>query len=418
MNKINRIKEIISKNAYGIKTEKGIRPSATKSSLKKGFKRPITNNLIKEHEEYEKTIYFFGNEENNETLVMIDIDVDKKQKKGSSSGAVEFAKHINQNIIPIYFEPSTNGKGIHGYFVLNKSGYSAKKVNQILKRFENYLQKEAIEKKSDIEIVEIKGTLFEIEYKNKKISEVKYGMLGKIPRKIEELLKINTLINIKVLEKSFNIDKKNYNKKGSISEKHISEIELLNIKYYEKIGEEILSKKIIKANKFLITKEDFGIMLMILKFFKKNKNKDNTTPTKRAMNLWKALYKANEIKRGWNHHRWKEMRNILSKEGMIKWIDNRYQIGNKTSRTEGISCKWEISEKMYMYLAKSEKSKQASFVDTKPLLVGVKVSNLIKLEEIMYEFTHKVPILSLISKENIDYIYNKAYSCINNFCTA
>lgn len=417
-NQTKEIKKIISSAAFGIKTSKGIRPSINKNSFKKGFKKPLSNKLLIKHLNYENTIYYYGNEKNGYTLVMIDIDVNKKEKKGTKKGAIEFAKHINSNIFNIYFEESTNGEGIHGYFILDKNGYSPQKINQILKYFQNYLQEESKKTNSDIELVEIKGTLFEVKYNNKKISEVKYGMLGKIPRNINKLFESKINVNAKKIEESFNISKTLKRKNGSISEKKFNKEELNNIKHYEEIGESILKDKKVKAGKFNVIKEDYGIAIMILKFLKENKNLDNTVPTKRVASLWKALYKANDIKRAWNHHRFAEIRNTLSQLGMIKWIDNRYQIGSKVDKTQGIACKWEISEKMYMYLQKLLKSKQASFVDTSPLGQEIIAFNNNELEEIMYEFAYKIPILSLILRENSDLMHKKAYNYIDaGFCS-
>ena len=52
---------------------------------------------------------------------MIDIDCLKCLGLGSKEGAHEFAIHLKEEFFcDLYFEPSTNGNGVHGYFVLHK----------------------------------------------------------------------------------------------------------------------------------------------------------------------------------------------------------------------------------------------------------------------------------------------------------
>lgn len=427
MNEIREIKKLISEKAYGIKTDKGIRPSATKHYLKNGFVRPPSNRIIKKHTENNETVYFYGSE-NDETIVMIDIDVNKKNKKGSKKGAIEFAEHIDKNMFKTYIEPSTNGEGIHSYFILDKKGYKADQVNIILKQLQNWLQEEAKKINADIELVEVKGTLFEIKYKNKKITEIKYGMLGKIPRNIKQIINNKNLIKIEDIKNNFNLEKINKIKNGSIKEKHFNEEHLSNLENYKKIAYELIGSEQIKANKFNITHIDVAIAIMFLKFFKENKNEDGTLPTKRIEKLWKAVYKAGDITRGWNHHRWKGIRDILSKKGLIKWIENKYQITDKRNNVEGIACKWEISDKMYMYIQKSEKEEGSSLMDTRPLkeieLIDKSVSLtdifkelLCKIDKIMFEYAYKVPVLSIILNKNNDLTYETAYSYIKNqFC--
>ena len=63
---------------------------------------------------------------------MIDIDC---HKSGNPESAKAFADWLKDNYFPnLYHEPSTNGKGRHGYFVLFKDGCSDVAVANILKR--------------------------------------------------------------------------------------------------------------------------------------------------------------------------------------------------------------------------------------------------------------------------------------------
>ncbi len=414
---IKFIKSLISKTNYGLKTTEGIRPSLTKKSIKNNFKKTISKKLILDHWFNKQTLYYYGNENENEnfSLIMIDIDVNKKEKKGSFLGAKEFANLLKAKLGNFYTEPSTNGEGIHGYLILDKCKKKSNHVNAILKEFESWLEVEKEKNNANIEMVEIKGTLHEIEYKNKKISNIKFGTLAKIPRNIKEFIKYkNKNIKIHEIEKNFSIKEKSKKKtsSGSISKKHINKEELSKLKEYEKISKKLFGNEEIKAGKFSVLHKDIAIFLMLLNFFNKNKNEDNSMPTKRAMMLWKKLYECeDEVDRAWNHHRWKKIRDLFSEKGLIYWIDNKYYFGDKSIGEKGIACKWEVKKEVYMYLKKPERKKRASLVDTNP-------SKYLKISDIKCLFEYKIPILCFSNHKN-DYLYdlNKVNDYINkNFC--
>src|SRR5437868_3396365 len=111
---------------------------------------------------------------------MIDIDVLKSQQKGTPEGARKFAEHLKKIWPDLYFEPSTNGKGIHCYFTLWKWQVGADCVNKALKRLEKWLRAEARKTNADIELVEVKGTCPVIEYEDRKVKAIKYGTFAKI----------------------------------------------------------------------------------------------------------------------------------------------------------------------------------------------------------------------------------------------
>src|ERR1019366_7955819 len=101
---------------------------------------------FQEHMAGDEPWYFQGEGRQNiaETLVMIDIDCLKCRGLGSKEGAVAFADHLKAVYFPgIWFEPSTNGNGMHGYFVLHKLGVHARDVNAQLRTFEKWLRQES-----------------------------------------------------------------------------------------------------------------------------------------------------------------------------------------------------------------------------------------------------------------------------------
>ena len=121
---------------------------------------------------------------------MIDIDC---HKSGNPESARAFADWLKDNYFPnLYHEPSTNGKGRHGYFVLFKTGCKDVAVANILKRLEKTLKKLlevflAAHPEYQVENVEIKGTPHILTWakgEKRKIETMKSGSLAKIPRDI------------------------------------------------------------------------------------------------------------------------------------------------------------------------------------------------------------------------------------------
>ena len=341
-----------SRIAYGEKTSVGVRPNISKRNIFKNDKilaRKIPRKKIQKHLNGEQTIYYYGSGsvKDQNTLVMIDVDVQKSKKLGSTQGAYDFINHIKLKFPNLYYEPSTNGKGIHAYIILKKENNDAKRINSVLKGFENWCRAESEKIKADIETVEIKGNCPEIIYKNKKPVNIKYGTLAKLPRNINAA-KNSCTISIEKIIDEFYIEYKKEKKIGSCSGKLFSKKDIDHLKQLEMyFNNEIKS---LKANKWRVTSHDFAIALMILLFIYKNPNIDQSIPTERVKELWISLYKSNDIQRNWNHHRWKSIRDHLSQMNLIEWFDNKYSYGNKEKNIKGIACKWKLKEKYVLYV--------------------------------------------------------------------
>lgn len=416
---INWIKEKISGIAYGEKTVSGVRPNVSKKNLIKNnklFVKRLPNYKITDHVKNEKTIYFYGNGKckSEETLVMIDIDINKNNKKGSIKGAIDFVNLLKKEYFPnLYFESSTNGEGIHGYFILKKLSFSANYVNKTLKNFENWIKNIAKSSKADIEDVEIKGLCPEINYHNNKISNIKYGTLAKLPRNIQTFYKENNqYLSIQEIEKQYSCFKINKNKNiGSVSNKLFQKEDLKNLPEYKNIFNKLTNNCKLKARNHVVTDDDFSIALLILFFIKNNPNSDGSIPTERVKQLWKSLYHYHDVNRNWNHHRWKTIRDFLSLNGYINWKDNNYSFGDKKSKKKGIACKWELSQKFLLYvqnaLSRRETKKRASLMDS------IKIIN-IKIKE---NTRYLVPILKCLTTINYENALIKFYSSMEVLCS-
>ena len=114
----------------------------------------LSNDKLRRHFINEDTFYFAGSSWGSETLVMIDIDC--HNGIGTLQGALAYAQFLKDTYFPnLYFEPSTNGKGAHGYFVLQKDGVKPEVVNDLFGQLQAYLRQTIYG--FDIETVEIKG---------------------------------------------------------------------------------------------------------------------------------------------------------------------------------------------------------------------------------------------------------------------
>lgn len=188
---ISWLKGLICPFVYGEKTPDGIFPSVTKQTfvgrwnLSMGLPS-LPNYKLLDHFQGKETLYFFGNgsEQCKNTLVMIDIDVLKSKGLGSPAGAIALSTHLISIWPDMYFEPSTNGKGMHGYFILRKSGVDAQRTNASLKRLERWLRSESLRINADIEQVEVKGACLDITFEGRLVQSVQYGSFAKLPREI------------------------------------------------------------------------------------------------------------------------------------------------------------------------------------------------------------------------------------------
>ena len=416
------LKELICPFVYGEKTPVGVRPSITKEAfigrwnMRLGLPS-LPNYKLLDHFLGNETLYFMahGWEKIKRILVMIDIDVMKAKGLGTPEGARRFAAHLKSIWPDLYFEVSTNGKGIHGYLILWKRGSDANETNAALKRLEAWLRAEARKTNADIEQVEIKGTCLDMTFDGRLLQAVKFGVLAKLPREVTRFSEWQqtTVLRVQDLERSQfdvnenevvaaapdpvkaepemvikwptpNPDAKTKKVKkaivaASVSGKFINEDELAAIPAFERLYREWVGPNDLLARKFRVTAHDFAVTMVLLRHFKAQPNCDKTLPCRRAEELWTGLYHAGDVDRGFCHHRWRRIRDFLSARGHIDWTDHRYEPpcsvkdenGKKAQKKSSrrIACKWGITDQYDHWLelvsvTAALNSGEASFVDT------------------------------------------------------
>jgi hypothetical protein len=356
----------------------------------------LTNQKLANHFSGEDTFYFAGNSWGSETLVMIDVDC---HGVGTLQGAMSYAQFLKDMFFPnLYFEPSTNGNGVHGYFVLDKDGVKPEVVNDLLGQLQTFLRQTT--QGFDIEMVEIKGRCPVIVWGQKRgeVTNYKAGTLAKIPRQADRFVELkNTtkfsvtelrrmiakpmptlvvpIIKMAAIPKPATVKAKVATKvcaskvsipkvrevkaiTGSCSDRVISEEELAKLQgHYLKVAETLLGVHPIKTGRVVATAHDLAITLMLLKWFSGHMNADGSLPWARFKGLWDALYQAKDIDRAFDPKRFAALRNYLSSLGLIEWEDHEYHVGHWVdgAKVGGKACKWKANEKLMEMLHEEEK---------------------------------------------------------------
>ena len=297
------------------------------------------------------TFYFTGSTDSPYTLVMIDIDC---HAKGTYAGAVQCAEFLKNHFFPdLFFEPSTNLNGVHGYFVLKTAGMTPEEINLWESELQAALQ--CFQNKFDIELIEIKGHCHVVEhtdikhgfYSVRRITNVNCGTLAKCPRTVrqrkEEFLDTTVVdpatfvmprnepqVEIHVIEKGA----KTKVTAGSTTGKCIGDWKKLMPLAKQMLG----GCKGRLVGDVRVTPEDVAILLAITNYCTSNMNADGSMPTKRIRGFWDAMWEAGETDRAFIPRRYKATRDFLDAAGAISWKSNHY--------TLGIACKWQLTEDM------------------------------------------------------------------------
>ena len=376
----------------------------------------LSNMNFVDHVTNVATFYFAGAAERKkpQTVVLIDIDC---KKTGTLEGAMAFAEFLREHhFANLYIEPSTHGRGAHGFFVLDKLDTGSAYINNLLlRRLQPWLRQILKEHDFDVEEVEIKGTLPDLVWGKDRLEVTNYksGTLAKLPRlgsaEREEALRNTTRLTVddlarlpvvEAVESSAGLKRAagRVDIGGSISGKAIDDDELDKIDGHYRLVADILleAHELRTAGRTVVTNEDTAIFLLLLKFFSENMNQDGSMPVRRWKRMWQALFESGDINRAFCPQRFKVIRDHLSSLQLLDWKDETYRIGwydDDGKYHKGKSCKWQASEKLMGILEEpaeqvlyQEGEGEASFIRTTLL------SELKSIVRLLPEET-KLPIL-------------------------
>jgi hypothetical protein len=367
------LRKLISPYGYARKEDGLIRRFSNEQLIqfynKSGFMGSPTNDQLRDHFAGEETLYFWADGRKGTPLTISMIDVDC-HKTGDPESAIAFADWLEDNYFPcLYHEPSTNGKGRHGYFVLFKDGFTDIAVSNILKKLEKSLKKLlqyflATHPQYQVENVEIKGTPHLITWAKgarRKIESMKSGFLGKLPREIvsrfDEFQKATVLSFHDIDELEHKADQlvipepkklTIFKGAGSTSTHPISkdEIDAINGPYLD-FAKTWVSEPVGTSSRAMVEAADLAIALPIVKCCSQKRNADGTMPTKRIKRIWDAMFAESEVERAFDYHRWRVIRDLIEKHGGLEIEDRHFYTGFVNEGGEfskGMAAKWRMAD--------------------------------------------------------------------------
>jgi hypothetical protein len=320
-----------------------------------GWFSSLSNEDFDQHRRGEDTFYFFGTPwlKAEYTLVMVDIDVLKSKGLGSPEGALNFVHYLKSTFWPtLYYERSTNDRGIHGYILMRKVEAGAPRVNQAIGQLEKFLRHQADLIGADIELVEVKGKCPEIAYDQYgNITKVKYGTFAKYPRHATlEDLQNTTVIDWEELHRingKYAVPeevKKPTLHVGSCSTSIPDDFVAEHLESCRKAWLNLTGGEIIKGHRYVVAAEDAAVVMLIALWLQEHGTKDHRHSVRTTLAFWTDLQSRGLTDRSPNHHRIKTIRDYLSSRGCVDWLDNKYQPPSEKGAKDGICCKWRLDE--------------------------------------------------------------------------
>ncbi len=328
----------------------------------------------------QETYYFTGNGKIRCREALINIDIDC-HRAGSLDGAIAFAEHLREKYFArLYFETSTHGNGVHGYFVVNKWNLGDRALNRTLKHLDRWLKDLLAQGGWDVENVEVKGQSPEFHWGDDKLELLAYksGQLAKLPREALErsaelmgTTRMSTHELDQLARTTVEVERvrppapeqdpgpsvlsKSKRVRGASRERlTVGSISGLSIP--EELAEQVQGRLLGIAGRFFpakmttgrgraVTRKDMATFLAILRFCGENPNSDGSMPTERVKSLWEGLYRREFTDRGWDHHRYKVLRDWLSQKGYLAWVEVDYIVGREVDGffQKGQSAKWSAS---------------------------------------------------------------------------
>ena len=222
----------------------------------------LDNEDCRDHFESRKTYYFAGSERQQRSLVMVDVDC---KRRGSLAGAMAYCQSLQAVIPGMPSEPSTHGRGGHGYFVLDQGCLPPAMANEMLKDLEKRLRSEIGD--HDIENVEIKGLIPVIRGLRGNVT-VKEGTLAKLPRTLtyEQLknMPVLTIAQLQELVKDVEDEPRERVVRivpGSIAGKHVTPEMLEWLPKYKQLADMLMEHHSlpVSSGRGVATSEDLAI---------------------------------------------------------------------------------------------------------------------------------------------------------------
>jgi hypothetical protein len=348
----SRLRKLISPYSFGWEEPGGVGRYTNEQLIrcynKHGFMGGLNNRDYYAHFAGQTTYYFWadGRTRTPETLACVDIDC---HSRGNPRSAAAFAGWLAENYLPdLYHEPSTHGRGRHGYFVLCKPGLGDRDVVGVLGRLDRAIKKLlrlflATHPHHEVEGVEIMGTPHLMtwgEGVKPRIDSMRSGKLAKIPRQIldrfdefnsttsltfEDIRDLCNRVDAIVIPEPEVPSIAVSARKGSLSDHPVSEQEIAALKGpYLDLARSWIPQAIATSSRAKVDAPDLAIALAVIKSCSTRMNADGSMPTARIKAIWDRMYCNGEVDRAFDYHRWKAVRDLIEVKGGLVMVDRRY----------------------------------------------------------------------------------------------
>jgi len=305
----------------------------------------ITNSLLQAHEQNKATVYTVPAQPNHHGKGMWGIDVDC-HKSGTIEGAKKAAEMLGYYLPGVYTETSTNGKGVHGYVIIDYQDHAQDDTTWIKESYVKFiktLNKKAKQIGIDIELIEAKGLSVNVVRSDNgslNMTDSKQGVLIKTPRDIksavetcvytiEQLEQLTDEIEASIPEEQEIIKTGGSDAGGSnamFTEEDFDRLQPLAQKIYDDNDLDT----VVLSNRVKVSVEDITAMLLTLLFCKKHPRKEHANgalPCTRLRKLWAIMRKAGIITRAYDPKRIKCIRDLLADYEFLDFKSATYSSG-------------------------------------------------------------------------------------------
>lgn len=380
------LRRLVSPYDHGLKHQGRVVHANTNESVvrdldSRGWVRGLTNGAMVRHFAGEATVYFTadGRVRTPEVLLMLDVDC---HRVGTYASAVAFTEHLRDHHFPgLYFEPSTNGNGVHAYLLLDTRGFGDERTHSLFEMMDRALKGihadwQAENPHLEVELVEAKGHPPRIDWgRDGKVARYTSGQLAKLPREVDRRLdefRRTTKVDDRRVSDLYRrwkdevVRRKEVKperaageesrvevaptkgaakpKSGSISGHVVGREALDRFDAYRDLARRYLPGPLRTSGREAATSEDLAILLLVLEACTERMNADGSMPTARIMTNWATLHEEGEVERPFNPKRYAALRDFLSREGLLDWEDESYLPHQMSDEGKGRAARWRASE--------------------------------------------------------------------------
>jgi hypothetical protein len=380
------LRKLTSPYGHGSKDAFGYRRPTNQALMddynRRGYIRGLTNAQMLDHFHGKATHYFWADGRIRTPYALLKIDIDN-HKLGTLAAAQAFARHLRDTLFPgLYFETSTNGKGVHGYVLIHKRGFGDERLHGLAGMLDQAMKVvlkgwQARNPDLLVEGVEIKGHPPRITWtRDGRMEDLISGQFAKLPREMltrfQEFRKTTVLDGRQIsqlcmqykdepvlpVRSTVEQAKPSHSLTGCV----VKQADLDQWDSYLDVARRLVVQPLKTRGREVATAEDMAVLLLVLEACTLDLNADGSMPTARIRENWEILHADGDVPRPWCPRRYTALRDHLSDLGHIDWEDRRYIPSALSTTGMGQAAKWRLSEAMMEMLEREKLGVQADEV--------------------------------------------------------